>query len=210
MNLDKKQVTMLKWIINFAIPLAIFFIPTNESFTKDIRLFLVLTIFVIAMIALENLPIFTISLILPLLYLVVLQQPPSLVFTAWSLEVPWLILGGFVITIALKKSGLLLRVSYALILMLGGTIRGILYGLLVAGILVAMIISDQMVKAILVSSLVLGICEALEIKKGSRNGTVLGLALFVIALAPAFIFMTSTPFMSVSAFMFPRLRSTCC
>ncbi len=107
------------------------------------------------------------------------------------------IIGGFIITIALRKTGFLKRLSYMTILLCGGTTRGILYGLMIVGILVAAIITDPMAKAILLGTLVIGICDALDIQKGSKNGTVLGMATFAITLAPSFIFMTSTGFMSV-------------
>ncbi|ONI38776.1 hypothetical protein AN639_02340 [Candidatus Epulonipiscium fishelsonii] len=198
---NNKNISMFKWGINFIIPILCFLIPTTETFTPQIRSFFVITLFCIILIATENLPVFTISLMLPFMYLVFLKQDPSLVFKAWSLEVPWLILGGFILTIALKKSGLLKRLSYMIILLFGGTVRGILYGLLVIGIMTTLVVADATAKAVLMGTLVLGICDALEIKKGSRNATVLGLATFAAAMGPSFIFMVSTGFMTVSGIL---------
>ncbi len=198
MTKTNKSSSMIKWAINFIIPLIIWMIPTTEAFTADIRTFFVISIFAIILIATENLPMFTIAVAIPFLYIVGLNQDPSLVFKAWSLEVPWMILGGFILTIALRKSGILKRLSYHIIMLFGGTVRGILYGSLLIGTITAAVVADPTAKAVLLGALILGICDALDIEKGSKNSTVIGLALLSATMGPTFIFMTAPGFMSVA------------
>ena len=50
-KIDKSY--LMKWIVTFAVPLLIWLIPTNEVFSSDLRLFLVITVFVILMVAFE-------------------------------------------------------------------------------------------------------------------------------------------------------------
>ena len=184
--------TAIKWGANILIPIMILLCPMTENFTSEIRNFFALTIFAIILIATENIPIFTTSILLPMSYMILLQLPSHVVFKAWSLEVPWLILGGFIITIALKKTGLLERIAYASILMCGGSIRGILYGLMILGAILSLVIADVVAKAILICTLAVGICDSMNIKLGSKSSSAIGLAVIASTIGTNTLYLIST------------------
>ncbi len=184
--------TIIKWIVCFALPIIILLIPTSESLTMNMKTFLAVSVFAIAMIATEVIPLFAISVALPAAYVVVVGVSPKVVFAAWSIEIPWLILGGFVLTIALQKTGLLKRIAFRLILLFGGKFIGILFGMMALGIVMSLIIADVAGKAILMGTLALGICNAMGLKLPSREAGALGMVALASALGPSYLFYTGS------------------
>lgn len=194
MAIQQKKSTSfyVKWIVNFLIPIVIALIPTTDAFTAPIKWFLVISVFAIILIATENVPLLAVTIGLPVCYVVFLKVPATVAYQPWSLEIPWLILGGFILTVALQKSGLLQRIAYRCILLFGGRFRGILYGMALVGTICSLIISDVAAKAILLGALALGICNALELKLGSRAASAVGMAALASALGPSYLFYTGS------------------
>lgn len=187
------KITILKWLVNLAIPFFIACIPTSTGgFTPELRSFLVVTVFAIILIATGNIPLFTVSILLPVAYVVLLGIDTTVAFRAWSMEIPWLILGGFILTIALQKTGLLKRLAYGCILLFGGKFRGILYGLMLLGAILSIVIADMAAKAILLGALTLGICNAMDLKLGDRAASALGLTAIAATLSPSYLFLTGS------------------
>lgn len=65
-SISKKDA--LKWLVAVAIPLIIWLMPVTETFTVQIRLFLMITIFAIAAMVMNLLPNMLVAIILPTLY----------------------------------------------------------------------------------------------------------------------------------------------
>ena len=85
--------------------------------------------------ATENIPIFAASILLPVLYALFLDGVGNpVIYKAWTTDVPWLTIGGSVLTIALQKSGLLKRLAYRTILIFGANFNGMIIGMMVVGI----------------------------------------------------------------------------
>lgn len=183
----------IKWAINFIIPLLVFLIPVSEEgFTSDIRTFLVITLFAIILIAAGNLPLVTIAILLPVCYIVFLGIAPATAFGAWALEIPWLILGGLILTVALEKTGLLKRMAYGAILVCGGNFRGILYGIMLLGAVLALVIADMSAKVIVIGAFGVGICKALDLEMGEANASAIGLACIAAFSAPSYLYLTGS------------------
>lgn len=189
---DSSRRKLIKWAVNIIIPLICLLIPTSESFTQDIKGFFVITTFMIILIATENIPMFASVILLPVLYTIFLGQPQSVVYSAWTENVPWIALGGSAITLALNKTGLLRRIAYRVILLCGGRFIGILFGMVLVGTLISTIMTDMLAKAILLSALGLGICSALGFKPGDRESSAIGLTTLVACLGPSYLFYTGS------------------
>lgn len=190
---SKVNLTVIKWVVAFIVPILISFAPTAaEGFTTDLRTYLVISIFAILTIAMGLLPTFAIGICLPVAYIVFLGIPNATAFGGWAVEAPWLILGGFVLTIAMEKTGLLKRIAYSCILLFGGSFRGLLYGFYFLGFVISFVISDTAAKAILLGALGLGICNALDLKLGDRAATAIGLACMAASVGPSFLFLSGT------------------
>lgn len=187
-GINKKNIY---WIITFVVPILIMLIPTNETFTQDIRLFFALTIAAILLWAFEIVQNLVVSLILPVLYIVFNLAPAQVVFSPWSSYIPWLMLSGMILTNIFEETGFLKRIAYWCILKVGGSYRGILYGLNVCGIIIALVITDNASRAIMFAALSYGICKALELEDGGKASSGIMLAGIFAALNPGYIFLTS-------------------
>ncbi|MCD2137595.1 SLC13 family permease [Salinicoccus halitifaciens] len=177
-----------KWAITLLLPMIIALIPVTDIFTSDIKWFLVITVMAVAIMATGVIPLIAISLALPILYFILLDIPTSLALSPWTGQIPWLVLGGFIVTIASQKTGLLNRLAYHSILLFGGNFKGIIFGLLIVGILLAAVIADPSAKAILLGTLTLGICTALNLELGSKSAAALGATVIAVTLGPSFLF----------------------
>lgn len=186
------QKKLLKWAINIIVPLIFLCIPTTQAYTQDIKLFFVITTLMIIMMATENIPMFASVILLPVFYAIFLNQPNSVVYAPWLENVPWISLGGSLITMALTKTGLLRRIAYRAILLCGGRFVGVLFGMVLVGTLVSTIMTDMLAKAILLSALGLGICSALDFKLGSREASAIGLTTMAACLGPSYLFYTGS------------------
>lgn len=183
--------SMLKWAINIILPLIVLLIPVSEAFTVEIKTFLVITVLCIGFMATEKIPIFAISILLPVLYAVFLTDVDnSLVYKAWTTDVPWLTIGGLVLTIGLQKSGLLKRLAYKTILLCGGKYKGMIFGMMIVGIVVGAIMTNLAAKAILLGVFALGISNAMGFKPGSREASALGLSAIASCLGPSYLYLT--------------------
>jgi anion transporter len=188
--MDKSK--KIQWGINLLIPIIIALMPTSESFTPEIKLFFSITIFAILLLAFESIHITITSLALPVIYIITKLAPPDLAFKSWSLDVTWLLLGGFMFTFALQSSGLIKRLAYKSILLVGGKFKGILYGLTFSGFILALVIPDAGARTVLYVALTLGICEALNLKQKSKAGSAVMIAGIFAALNPGNMYMSGS------------------
>jgi di/tricarboxylate transporter len=190
-NLNKKN--MIKWAINIILPLIVLMIPVSATFTPAIKTFLVITVLCVGLMATENIPIFAASLLLPVLYALFLDGVNNgVIYKPWTTDVPWLTIGGSVLTIALQKSGLLKRLAYKTILLFGANFKGMIFGMMAVGIVISAVMANLPAKAILLGAFALGICEAMDFKLGSREASALGLAAIASCLGPSYLYYTGS------------------
>lgn len=83
------------------------FIPmlmqVNENYTTDIRIFFMITILVIMIWAFELMPLAAPALVLPIVYISCGLATPVQAFSPWTTEMPWLFIGGMIISSVLKE-----------------------------------------------------------------------------------------------------------
>ena len=112
-TLDKKK--RIGWTISILIPLIIAFIPVSENFTVSLKLFFMITLFMILIIAFELFPLLVSAILLPSLYMVSGIVPASAAFGSWSNTTVWMVLGGLIFSTVLDECGLLKRIAYFVI-----------------------------------------------------------------------------------------------
>ena len=104
---------LLKWLVSFLLPLIIYLLPTNETYTAPMQGFLVATIFFICLAAFELLPVLLPALMLPTLYIMLDVVPTSVALNTWSNNLMMFsVIGGFVFANALDECGLIKRIVY--------------------------------------------------------------------------------------------------
>lgn len=155
--------TMLFWAIAVAFPALILIMPTNEVFTSDIRAFCAITACAILLFAFEIVHFFIPVIILPIAYILAGIAPNEVAFAPWTGTMPWMMLSAFLIVNIVDRIGLLERGAYAIIMRTGGTYRGTLYGLMLAGI-VCNLFLPGIVYLVLIP-LSYSICKSLGITK---------------------------------------------
>lgn len=187
-SFDKR---ILYWILAIGLPVLCLLIPTTATFTPHLRTYFALTICAILMWAFELLPNLIISIVLPILYLLLGLAPANVLFASWSNYIPWLVLGGMILTHVAEETGLLRRVACWSILKTGASYRGIIYGLTVSGVIISLLISDLTARLLLFVSISYAICKALDLENGGKASSGIMLAGIFSALNPGYIFFTS-------------------
>ena len=151
----------LKWLIAIVIPALLFLIPVGDVFTAPIRLFFVVTLFMMIVIALELVPILMSAIFLPALYILLQIAPAETALSAWTKPLPFMLVGAFILAMGLAECGLLQRLAYGILAKTGGTYRGILLGILAASLLLTFMTSGS-ADTVMVA-FVFGICVALKL-----------------------------------------------
>ena len=133
-NVKMNSNQLIKWLIAVGLPLFILFIPTSESFTPEARMFLVLSIMAILTIAFSLMDMLIPSILLPTFYVVFNVTNTATAFKGFATQTVWIILGAYVLTVALDECGILRRISYIIIKKLGGSYNATLYAIYIVGV----------------------------------------------------------------------------
>ena len=168
-KIDKSY--LMKWIVTFAVPLLIWLIPTNEVFSSDLRLFLVITVFVILMVAFEFFNLYIPAMLLPLLYIMTGLATTQVAFSGFASDTAIIVFGSLLFANVLDSSGLLKRVAYWCILKTGGSFVGILYGIVLAGFAITLMTSGNGIY--IVATLCYGICLAFNLGVSKESALVM-------------------------------------
>ena len=161
------------WLFCLLAPLLIFLVPVTDSFTAQMRLFLVLTLMAIMMFAFDIVPQAVPAICLPIAYVLFGLAPSEMVYSVWAGYIPWMMLGGLVLASVLQSTGLMSRIAYWCIIKTGSSYMGILIGLAFTGIIGNLLAPGKV--AIPMAALTYGICMALNLGKSKASaGIMLG------------------------------------
>ena len=167
-TLDKKK--QIGWTISILIPLIIAFIPVSENFTVSLKLFFMITLFMILIIAFELFPLLVSAILLPSLYMVSGIVPASAAFGSWSNTTVWMVLGGLIFSTVLDECGLLKRIAYFVIRKCGGTYGGVVYGCFMIGIVLNLVTFCY--GWVIAGALIFGVCKAMGLKPSRESSLV--------------------------------------
>lgn len=131
-------------------------------------MFLTITVCGILLFAFEITDNIVPSLLLPAAYVMIKLAPGAVVFNFWTGDLPWMIIGAFIIVNIVDRIGLLKRVAYFILIKTGGSYKGVLYGLMIAGILMNLAIPGMVYIPLI--ALAFGICVALKLEN-TKAGT---------------------------------------
>lgn len=181
-SFDRKK--LIKWIISIAMMFTPMLIQVNENYTTNIRTFFMITILIIMVWAFELMPLAAPALILPIIYISFGLATPAQAFSPWTTELPWLFIGGMVISSVFERTGLMKRMAITAIKIAGETYRGILLGFLIVGLILCVIIPSTAARTTLFLPLAFGIITALNLKKNSKEAVAIMAASSFMALTP--------------------------
>ena len=103
---------MIQWGVTLAIVLSVLLVPCNEGFTFQIKMFIIVTALGILLVAFELLNLMAVSMMMPIGYLVFGLGPAEVVYSAWTMTLPTVMIGGYLLANILDRVGLLKRIAY--------------------------------------------------------------------------------------------------
>lgn len=168
------KITKIKWILTYIIPLIIWLIPTNEIFTSKIRIFIIITVFAMMLMAFEFFSAYVVGMILPALYVVSGCADITTVMSPWLGTTVYMVLGAFTLSAILQECGLLQRIAYWMMSKIGSNYMMMLFSVFLTGWILTMLTFGSSAHIIL-PPLCLGLCAALGIM-GTRASAALSMA----------------------------------
>lgn len=172
---------IIVWLCSLGIPALILCIPTTELFTTDMRLFLVITTMAILFFAFGNVNQSAVAFSLPVAYVLFGIADTATAYQPWTMTTLWMVAGSTILVNVLNSSGILERISYKIILLTGGTYRGIIFGLGILGIILNIILFG--VGYVPLAAIAYGLCRTMELGK-SKAAAGIFLAAAVSGLIP--------------------------
>ena len=160
--------TIIKWIACFGIPLLLYLIPANDVYTPQIRMFAVIGIWFLLCAALEIMPQYVYVFLTPVLWMLSGCIEGSVAFSGWVSPIMWVIVGAFLLAAALSDCGLLNRISYWLIIKVGGTLTRTCWALFIIGFVLCTITFSN--AYVLMAPFTYGVAKAMNIKMPSKEG----------------------------------------
>lgn len=156
-NISKSE--LIKWVINFGVPIVVALIPCNETYTVQMKIFFVTTLFAILCFALETMDQTGIAILLPVSWIFFEVAPANVVYSSWAQYIAWITLSGFFLANVLQRVGLLSRFVYWVVSKTGVNYKGVLIGLAVAVMLLTQFAGNH---EMLIATICYGICMAFE------------------------------------------------
>ena len=123
-NFVNQKKLIVQWIAAIVIPLLIWLIPVNDSFTPQIRMYLVATVCAIVVMVFNLLPNMLVAILLPAVYAATNLAPIATAFNAYSGSFFWMVIGALFLGSVMNETGILTRISYIIIRRLGGSFSG--------------------------------------------------------------------------------------
>ena len=180
------RMTLLKWGVALGVPLIILCIPETAVFDHSIKLFLALTLWGILSFAMEILPNAVPAILLPVGYVMLSLTGMDTVFRPWTTNIPWMVLGAFILANTLERIGLLKRVAIWCIVKTGGTYTGILWGIFLFGMISNIVMPGGFVPV--TAAFTYGICKALGIGQSKAGAGIMLTGVFATLVPGYFIF----------------------
>lgn len=182
--------TALRWAGMLLISAIIGAFMHFSGFEYKIVAFTTLTTMALVCWALELLPDALVATVLPIMYIVFSVAPSQRVLGPWTGSIGWWVLGGMMIGVFLMKTGLSRRLSLRCINLVGRSFLFLMFGIMLSGILLAMILPSVMGRAAVLCVLCVGICETLDVAKGSREGAAIIIAGLIATAAGKMCFLS--------------------
>ena len=152
--------TMIKWIISAVLMLVCIVIPEQGIYTYQVKWFLAITVFFLALAAFEIAPIFVIAMAMPILWICFGVAPASVVLGSWTGTMVLMVTSVMFLGTTLQESGLLRRIAYFLMCKAKGNYMVTLLTIMLVGVLINILTMGN--AYIIVPPLALGLYKSLD------------------------------------------------
>lgn len=172
--IDKK--TLVKWCISIVLGVVFLIIPEQGVYTHNVKMFLVITVICLALVAFELVGELAIGVLLPSLYCFFNVASPDVVFSPWLDTTMMLFAGSLFMAASLEECGLLRRVACWIMCKVKGSYMMMLMALMLAGIALNFMTSGR--GYLIIGALAFGLCATLNVL-GTRVGAAIALAAMI-------------------------------
>ncbi|MGN0294009.1 MAG: SLC13 family permease [Lachnospiraceae bacterium] len=170
MNRSFNSRRLITWIIILAIGFACLLLPENAGFTMQLKAFLTITVIAIFIFAFDLLNQTATALALIFSYAVFGFAESATVFAVFQQPVLWAVLGGLILAQILGRVGLLRRIALKCVILLKGSYKGLIYGLVFAGVAISFLMNNATIPMVIFA---FGICKALNLKKSRESAAIM-------------------------------------
>ena len=178
--------TIFKWLISLGIPLMLVLFPTNETYTYEVKMFLLVTALGILLVAFELIDLMAVSMMFPIGYMVTGLVPMEVAYSAWHQTMPMVVIGGYLIANVLDRIGLLRRIAYWCILRVGGSYYGLLYGILIAGTILNTATGGN--AWVIMAAFTFGLCKTFELGRSIDSAIIMVVGAFSAGASCVFVY----------------------
>ena len=186
--------TLLKFTAALVLPLILLLLPCGEVYTLAIKKFLAVTLWAIMMFATEAMHTTIVSLLLMILYVITGVSSFAQAFSPWTQELPWMMIGSFIIVSVIQRTTILKRIAYWCVIRVGGTYKGLIMGMVLLGMITCVLIPSTSA-AVIVAAITFGICEALNLGKSTDAAGIMLAG--QLGFMESYLFVYSPTFISV-------------
>lgn len=179
---------LLKWLIVFGLPIVFYFLPTNMD--PSIHKFLAITLWAVLSWMTTIIPVEATGIAIPCLFLLTGTVDGSTAFASYSNTVVWGTAATILLGVAADRSNVARRMAYNILLKMNCDLKGLVWGFSLGGLALSFIITDSFARAVIFTTIAVGICRALEIPFKSKEATALGLAAFFGMSGPSILTLT--------------------
>lgn len=181
----------IKWLVTIIVPIAIYLIPTNDVYTKQMSLFFTITAFSLFLMAFEFFDTIVVSIFMPMAWVAVGVTNAAGAMSGWTNTIMYMVMGAYFLAEALTESGLLKRVALVVISKTGGNWMGLLFGIFLAGVILS--IGTFGMGYIIMATLCVGIIRSLDLKMPSKESAMICFACMLgVCSSRCFIYAPAT------------------
>lgn len=164
--------TAKQWIFSAILPIIILFIPANELFTTDLKLFLALTVWAIAAFAFNLFNNLVTSLILLFGYGFLGISDLNTTLSVFLTEPVWITLCALMLVVLIQKTSILERLAYSLAAKVGGSYMGIIFAVALFSFGARLLLQGALA-GVTALAVAYGICTSLDFGKTKSSAGIL-------------------------------------
>lgn len=168
------KATKIKWIVTIVLTLAVYLIPTNDIYTKQISLFFTVTVFGLLLMAFEFFDPLVVSVVMPMGWVLFGVTNAAGAMSGWTNSIIYMCVGAYFMANALEETGLLRRVAVAILSKMGNGWTVLLFGIFFASLVLTIMTFGM--AYIIMATLCVGMIKSLDLKLQSREAALIGFA----------------------------------
>lgn len=167
--------TLIKWAVSIVLAGIFLLIPEQGIYTYNVKMFMAITVFCLAVVAMELLGEYAVGILLPSLYCFFNVAPAATIFSPWVGTTMMLFFGAMFFAATLENCGLLHRVALWIMCKLKGNYILLLLAIMMVGVVLNLMTSGR--GYLVIGALAFGLCKSLN-----AIGTRVGAAIAVSAM----------------------------